>query len=41
LFDRMREGSTLGLNAVSLVPAIGPGLLGLLGIVAQRNPEKS
>lgn len=41
MFDRMREGSTPVLNAVSLTLMIGSGLLGLLGVIAQRDPEKS
>ena len=38
MFDRMREGSTPVLNAVSLFLMLGSGLLGLIAIVAQRGP---
>jgi spermidine/putrescine transport system permease protein len=37
MFDRMKEGSTPVLNAVSLFLMIGSGLLGVIAIVAQRD----
>jgi spermidine/putrescine transport system permease protein len=37
MYDRMREGSTPVLNAVSLFIMIGSGLLGLISILAQRD----
>lgn len=37
MFDRMREGSTPVLNAVSLALMVGSGLLGLIGVVVQRD----
>jgi len=37
MFDRMREGSTPVLNAVSLSLMIGSGLLGLAGILIQKG----
>ena len=37
MFVRMREGSTPVLNAVSLFLMIGSGLLGLLGVLVQRD----
>jgi spermidine/putrescine transport system permease protein len=37
MYDRMKEGSTPVLNAVSLFLMIGSGLLGVIGIVAQRD----
>jgi spermidine/putrescine transport system permease protein len=37
MYDRMREGSTPVLNAVSLFLMIGSGLLGLLAILVQRD----
>jgi spermidine/putrescine transport system permease protein len=41
MFDRMREGSTPVLNAVSLTLMIGSGLLGLIGVLAQRDRTSS
>lgn len=37
MFDRMREGSTPVLNAVSLSLMLGSGLLGLFGVLVQRD----
>jgi spermidine/putrescine transport system permease protein len=37
MYDRMREGSTPVLNAVSLFLMIGSGLLGLISILVQRD----
>ena len=37
MYDRMREGSTPVLNAVSLFLMIGSGLLGLISILVQRE----
>lgn len=37
MFDRMREGSTPVLNAVSLTLMLGSGLLGLIGVLVQRD----
>jgi spermidine/putrescine transport system permease protein len=37
MFDRMKQGSTPVLNAVSLFLMIGSGLLGLVAILAQRD----
>jgi spermidine/putrescine transport system permease protein len=37
LYDRMREGSTPVINAVSLFLVIGSGLLGLISVMAQRD----
>lgn len=37
MFDRVREGSTPVLNAVSLTLMIGSGLLGLIGVAVQRD----
>lgn len=37
MFDRMRQGSTPVLNAVSLVLMAGSGLLGLLSVLVQRD----
>ena len=37
LFDRMREGSTPVVNAVSLLLMIGSGLLGLISVMAQQD----
>jgi spermidine/putrescine transport system permease protein len=37
MFDRMKQGSTPVLNAVSLFLMIGSGLLGLISIVIQRD----
>jgi spermidine/putrescine transport system permease protein len=37
MYDRMKEGSTPVLNAVSLFLMIGSGLLGLVAILAQRD----
>jgi spermidine/putrescine transport system permease protein len=43
MYDRVREGSTLVINAVSLFLLIGSGLLGLINVIAQRErtAEKS
>ena len=43
MYDRMREGSTPVINAVSLFLMIGSGLLGLISVMAQRDrtAEKS
>lgn len=41
LFDRLREGSTPALNAVSLLLMAGSGLLALVSVLAQRSPEQS
>jgi spermidine/putrescine transport system permease protein len=41
MYDRMKEGSTPVLNAVSLSLMIGSALLGLAGIVAQRDRSTS
>lgn len=40
MFDRMREGSTPVLNAVSVTLMVGSGLLGLLGILVQGRGQK-
>ena len=40
MFDRMREGSTPVLNAVSLLLMLGSGLLGIIAVVAQRDSTK-
>ncbi|MDO6462316.1 ABC transporter permease subunit [Granulosicoccaceae sp. 1_MG-2023] len=40
LFDRLREGSTPALNAVSLLLMTGSGLLALISVLAQRNPPR-
>ena len=37
MFAKMREGSTPVLNAVSLFLMIGSGLLGLIGVIVQRD----
>jgi spermidine/putrescine transport system permease protein len=37
MFDRVREGSTPVLNAVSLTLMVGSGLLGLIGVLVQRG----
>jgi spermidine/putrescine transport system permease protein len=37
LYDRMREGSTPVINAVSLFLMIGSGLRGLISVMAQRD----
>lgn len=41
MFDRMREGSTPVLNAVSLFLMVGSALLGVISVLAQREPRKS
>ena len=39
MYDRMKEGSTPVLNAVSLFLMVGSGILGLISILAQRSPN--
>lgn len=41
MFDRMREGSTPVLNAVSLALMLGSGLLGLIGILVQGRGNRA
>jgi spermidine/putrescine transport system permease protein len=41
MFDRMKQGSTPVLNAVSLLLMIGSGLLGLFSILVQQGGDKS
>jgi spermidine/putrescine transport system permease protein len=40
MFDRMKQGSTPVLNAVSLFLMIGSGLLGLVSVAVQRDKTK-
>lgn len=37
MFDRMKEGSTPVLNAVSLALMLGSGVLGVIGVLVQRD----
>ena len=39
MFDRLREGSTPALNAVSLLLMVASGTLALLSVIVQRDPE--
>lgn len=41
MFDRMREGSTPVLNAVSLTLMLGSGLLGMIGVLVQGRGRGS
>ena len=38
MFDRLREGSTPALNAVSLLLMMGSAVLVLISVVVQRDP---
>jgi len=41
MYDRLREGSTPVLNAVSILLMVGSGILALLSVFVQRDPEKA
>jgi spermidine/putrescine transport system permease protein len=41
MFDRMKQGSTPVLNAVSLLLMVGSGVLGLISVLAQRDRAAS
>jgi len=40
MYDRLREGSTPVLNAVSILLMVGSGVLALLSVFVQRDPDK-